>query len=59
MNAPAITEVDLLDPADKRRITVDDHARWQETHVPPHQDDADINELLAELRELKPEDRTP
>jgi hypothetical protein len=36
-----------------RRITVDDHRRWQTTGQPPHEDDADIADLLDEIREIQ------
>lgn len=39
---------DLLER--QRRITVRDHERWQHTGKPPHENDADLTELLTELQ---------
>lgn len=35
---------DLERPHRRRRVTVADHERFRETLLPPHQDDADVEE---------------
>ena len=50
-----LLEVEKLVPPHKRRITIDDHARWQETGRPPHEDDNDIAELIQDLRSVRRE----
>lgn len=49
--------VELLVTADHRRprrVTVDDHERFHRTLDDPHRDDADIEDLLAEIRDPSP-----
>lgn len=43
----------LLSESQRRRITVSDHERFRETFDNPHRDDADIADLLDELRRGK------
>lgn len=45
--------VEMLVRRHCRRISVDDHARWQETGRPPHEDDADLADLIDELRAVE------
>lgn len=47
---PELTVLDALVSPDARRITIADHERWQQTGEPPHKDDADLDELVAEIR---------
>lgn len=55
-NTPEPLAIELLVTADQRRprrITVQDHHRWQTTHRPPHEADADLEGLLDELRRVE------
>ena len=45
--------VEMLTPRHHRRVTIDDHLRWKTTGRPPHEDDADLAELIHELREVE------
>jgi hypothetical protein len=54
-NRQLINQVAALRP--RHRVSVDDHQRWQETGKPLHEDDVDIEDLLAEIRSVQPQER--
>lgn len=46
-------EIERTVPLHARRVTVEDHLRWKTTGRPPHADDADLEELIRELRAVE------